>query len=113
VANYYYNEGYSGGGYGGYGGDYHADTRPVFMGPAVVLSGMVSSVVGKHKEKWEGGMFEYVPSFDPPITPPATAPTPVTPPLDATLPWIRDNTYKFTIYRSGGYGYEGGAGSAN
>jgi hypothetical protein len=67
---------------------------------------MVSSVVGKHKEKWEGGMFEYVPSFIGTAVPVNTA-------LDATLPWIRDNTYKFTIYRSSGYGYEGGSGSSS
>lgn len=112
TANYYdastmnYGGGY-GGGYGGAYGDYgHHTTEVIYQGPAIIISGMVSAVVGKHKEKWEGGMFEYVPSFIATVVNTAAAGFTG---LDATLPWIRDNTIKLTLYRSGGY-YEGGSG---
>lgn len=84
--------------YGGDGDDYnHKQITPAYKGVAFVLSGMVSSIVGKHNEHWQGGCFEYVPFFQ--GTPwVATGDT-----LDANAPWIRDNTYKLTLWRSGAY----------
>lgn len=98
---------------GGYGGDDYgyggiSTTQVIYQGPAVVISGMVSSVVGKHKEHWEGGWFEYVPSYDGQIVTLTAGGTG----LDATLPWIRDNTIKINLFRSGGY-YEGSSAESN
>jgi DNA replication initiation complex subunit (GINS family) len=42
----------------------HYDNRPVFAGDAAVINGVVTTMAGPRKEKWDSGVFEYVVAAD-------------------------------------------------
>jgi hypothetical protein len=77
------------------GGDHH--TNNVYRGNAWVINGAVTAMVGPKKDHWENGLFEYVIQFTTPV-----GAQPVSD-IAASIPWIRDKTYKFTFYKSQGY----------
>jgi hypothetical protein len=88
---------------GGYGGGYNIlqqVKKDVYFAEATIIMGVITSMAGQRKDKWEEGVFEYVPMFG---TGAATgqpgAPALVTGGLDASVPWVRDKTYKLTFYR--------------
>jgi hypothetical protein len=88
--------------YGHYEGEQH-HTSTVYGGTAYVINGVVTAMVGPKKEKWENGLFEYVVQFTlDPIAFPGNPPGVVTN-MDASIPWVRDKTYKFTFYKANGY----------
>lgn len=102
---------YSGHGHSGY---YDSDStnRAVFRGPATIIMGIINGMAGQHKEKWDEGVFEYVPYFLPDAPVPANgnipavpAGNPMTTPvsIDASYPWVRDKAYKITFYRGAKY----------
>jgi hypothetical protein len=80
---------------------YISNTRSVYMGKATIIMGVINGMAGQHKEKWDEGVFEYVPYFEPL---PGYDPIP---PADVTInpsyPWVRDRTYKLTFYRGAKY----------
>ena len=81
------------GGYqGGYDGSYAQET--VYQGRATMVSGVVSALAGPRKEKWEGGVFEWVVDF---------AGTPNTGRTNPSVPWVQDKQFKMTFYGSKGY----------
>jgi len=75
-------------------------TTTVYGGGAVVINGAVTAMVGPKKEMWENGLFEYVFQF---ILDTTTYPNGVVTNIVASIPWVRDKTYKFTFYKSQGY----------
>lgn len=86
----------AGGGY--YNGGHDNNEQDVFVGEATIVMGVITSMAGQRKERWEEGVFEYVPFFEL-----ATGINqPITTGLDASVPWVRDKTYKLTFYKSGG-----------
>lgn len=106
--------------YNGHNGYYDNDSsnRAVFRGAATIIMGIINGMAGQHKEKWDEGVFEYVPYFLPDVAAaaiPATATTPAIPAvlagnpmatpvsIDASYPWVRDKTYKITFYRGAKY----------
>jgi hypothetical protein len=98
------NAGY---GHAGYGGGYNLVTqvkKDVYFAEATIIMGVITSIAGQRKDKWEEGVFEYVPMFGTG----ALAGTPGAPALvevglDASVPWVRDKTYKLTFFRGGGH----------
>jgi len=80
--------------YDTYGHGDHMEDRDVYSGEAVIIMGIVTSMAGQKKDKWDEGVFEYVLYFDP-------AAQPVTTGLDGSIPWVRDKTYKLTFYKQG------------
>ena len=82
---------YNGGGY--YNG-HDANEQDVFSGEATIFIGIITSMAGQRKDKWEEGVFEYVPFFEL-----AAGTQPITTGLDASVPWVRDKTYKFTFLK--------------
>lgn len=88
---------YSGHSHDNYG--YDSSTRSVYRGAATIIMGVINGMAGQHKEKWEEGVFEYVPYYAPvggvPISPPVA--------IDPSYPWVRDKTYKLTFYRGAKY----------
>jgi hypothetical protein len=89
---------YNGGG-GGYYNGHDNNEQDVFQGEATIIMGVITSLAGQRKERWEEGVFEYVPYFELAGTP---VNQPITTGLDASVPWVRDKTYKLTFYKSGG-----------
>jgi hypothetical protein len=81
------------------GGDHQ--TQNVYGGTAWVINGAVTAMVGPKKDHWENGLFEYVVQFTVDTT--AYPPNGVVTSIDASIPWVRDKTYKFTFYKSQGY----------
>lgn len=83
---------------GGYYNGHDNNEQDVFAGEATIFMGVITSLAGQRKEKWDEGVFEYVPFFalDTAIN------QPITTGLDASVPWVRDKTYKLTFYKSGG-----------
>jgi hypothetical protein len=88
---------------GGYYNGHDNNEQDVFQGEATIIMGVITSMAGQRKERWQEGVFEYVPFFDldrgtgvNPIN------QPITTGLDASVPWVRDKTYKLTFYKSGG-----------
>lgn len=79
----------------GYDDDYR-NQRAVYSGGATIINGIVTAFAGQRKEKWDEGIFEYVPSF-------TASATPYTGALNPSYPWVQDNTYKFTFYKHGAY----------
>lgn len=73
-------------------------TNTVYQGGAVVINGVVTAMVGPKKEKWENGLFEYIFQFVLDDTNGGVATN-----IDASIPWVRDKTYKFTFYKGQGY----------
>jgi hypothetical protein len=86
------NTGYGRSGYGGAPIIFQQVKRDVFVGDATIIMGVITSMAGQRKERWEEGEFEYVPWYNPEVDPISTG-------LDATIPWVRDKTYKLTFYR--------------
>jgi len=72
-------------------GHSHLEDRDVYSGEATIVMGIITAMAGQKKEKWDEGVFEYVVYF--------SAGTTVTTGLDASIPWIRDKTYKLTFYK--------------
>lgn len=72
-------------------------TNTVYQGGAVVINGVVTAMVGPKKEKWENGLFEYIFQF---VLDTANG---VATDINASIPWVRDKTYKFTFYKGQGY----------
>lgn len=70
----------------------HYENRPVFQGEAAVINGVVTTMAGPRKEKWDSGVFEFVVGYDQTVTNAVTA-------IDANIPWVRDKAYKFTFYK--------------
>jgi hypothetical protein len=68
--------------------------RTVYVGGAYIITGLVTSMAGQRKEKWDEGTFEYTVDYD--------MARQVTTGLDANIPWVRDKTYKFTFLKHGG-----------
>jgi hypothetical protein len=87
-AQYYHDEG-------------RYENRVVYSGSAIVINGIVNSIAGPRREKWDSGVFEYVLQYEQELGANG-APVPVTA-LDANTPWIRDKAYKFTFYKQSGY----------
>jgi len=84
---------------GGYYNGHDNNEQDVFSGEATIFMGIITSLAGQRKEKWEEGVFEYVPYFQ--VNTAITQP--ITTGLDASVPWVRDKTYKLTFYKSGKY----------
>jgi len=84
---------------GGYYNGHDNNEQDVFSGEATIIMGVITSLAGQRKEKWEEGVFEYVPYFQ--VNTAITQP--ITTGLDASVPWVRDKTYKLTFYKSGKY----------
>jgi hypothetical protein len=93
---YHYGH-HDGNGYGRQDG-YGTPEKTVYLGPATVISGIVSSTAGHRKEKWDSGVFEWVVDFKriDGATGITTTPYP-------SLPWVRDKQFKFTFYTNKGY----------
>ncbi len=94
---------YNGGGY--YNG-HDNNEQDVFQGEATIIMGVITSLAGQRKERWEEGVFEYVPYFQLSTVDSTTGATinqPITSGLDASVPWVRDKTYKLTFYKAGKY----------
>lgn len=80
--------------YDTYGHGDHMEDRDVYQGEAVIIMGIVTSMAGQKKDKWDEGVFEYVLYFDPAATPVITG-------LDGSIPWVRDKTYKINFFKQG------------
>jgi len=89
---------FNGGGY--YNGGHDNNEQDVFVGEATIIMGVITSMAGQRKERWEEGVFEYVPFFQ--LATGTGVNQPITTGLDASVPWVRDKTYKLTFYKSGG-----------
>jgi hypothetical protein len=75
----------------------HYEDRNVFSGRAAVINGVVTTMAGPRKEKWDSGVFEFVVAYI------QAGPDAVTG-LDPNVPWVRDKAYKFTFYKQA-HGY--------
>ena len=93
---YHYGH-HDGNGYGRQDG-YGSPEKTVYLGPATVISGIVSSTAGHRKEKWDSGVFEWVVDFKR-----IDGATGITTTPDPSLPWVRDKQFKFTFYTNKGY----------
>jgi len=85
---------------GGYYNGHDNNEQDVFVGEATIIMGVITSMAGQRKERWEEGVFEYVPFFQ--LATGTGVTQPITTGLDASVPWVRDKTYKLTFYKSGG-----------
>ena len=65
--------------------------REVYYGDASIIMGIVSAMAGQRKDRWEEGVFEYVPYY--------SFYDVVTEGIDSSYPWIRDKTYQMTFFR--------------
>jgi hypothetical protein len=75
----------------------HYENRAVYGGTALVINGIVTSMAGPRREKWDSGVFEFVASYTQENSDPiATA-------LDSNTPWVRDKAYKFTFFKQSSY----------
>lgn len=76
---------------------YHngAADQDVYVGAALVINGMITAVAGPRKDKFAEGAFEYTPYSELDTTAGAN---PVGA-IDASKPWVRDNTLQITFYR--------------
>jgi hypothetical protein len=48
---------------GGYNNGNDNREQAVFQGEATIIMGITTSMAGQRKERWEEGVFEYVPYF--------------------------------------------------
>jgi hypothetical protein len=87
TAQYYHDEG-------------RYENRVVYSGSAIVINGIVKSIAGPSRERWDSGVFEYVLLFEQDLV--NNVPVTVTA-LDPNTPWIQDKAYKFTLYKQSGY----------
>jgi hypothetical protein len=94
------HDGYHYGHHDGYGHQegYSTPEKTVYLGPATVISGIVSAAAGHRKEKWDSGVFEWVVDFKRIDGAAGITTTP-----DPSLPWVRDKQFKFTFYTNKGY----------
>jgi hypothetical protein len=90
------NAGYGHAGYGDASIVFQQVKMDVYAGEATIIMGAITSMAGQRKDKWDEGEFEYVPWYNPDVAAVTTG-------IDATIPWVRDKTYKLTFYRGNHY----------